>query len=211
MRALKFQLLFCAPNRYGDAKSTGAFFMKQLFVLVLSAMTATTALAQREALIDHTDRWNLNSRFDAVYAELDGDGSLLGGLSVGGLLNDRLGVGLRGRVLLDDSEGETAGTIDSRDFWYAGGYVEYVSRAESLAYWSVEIFAGSGEVDTGFRDSDFLVIEPAVNLWVNITETTMLGLGVSYLMVEDLDLAGGVEDDIYDGLTGNISLRFTQF
>lgn len=184
--------------------------MKKILILALVALATSTALAQRDSLIDHTDKWNLNSRFDASYVELDGDGSILGGLSVGGLLNDRLGVGLRARVLLSESEGETAGTIDGRDFWYAGGYLEYVSNSESLVYWSIDLFAGTGEVDTGFRDSNFMVFEPGINLWINITKTSMLGLGASYLMINDLDLAG-VEDDIYDGVTGTISLRFTQF
>ncbi len=183
-----------------------SFIYAALFV----CLSVTSAFAQREALLDHTDKWNLNTRFDGGLADLDGDGSILGGLSVGGLLNDRLGVGIRGRVLLDDADGKTAGTIEGRDFWYAGGYFEFVSRAESLVYWSFDVLLGAGEVDTAFRDSSFMVIEPGINLWVNVSETTMLGIGASYLMVEDLDMAG-VESDVYDGFVGNISLRFTQF
>lgn len=181
-----------------------------LLALAFVSFFVTSAVAQRESLLDHTDRWNLNTRFDAGYADLDGDGSFLGGLSVGGLLNDRLGVGIRGRTLLGDSDGEIAGTIDGRDFWYAGGYFEFVSKAESLVYWSLDLMVGAGEVETTFRDSSFMVIEPGINLWVNISETLMLGVGASYLMVEDLDMAG-VKEDIYDGVVGNISLRFTQF
>ncbi len=184
--------------------------MKRLMAILLLCTANHLALAQRESLIDHTDKWNLNTRFDASYTSLDGDGTILGGLSIGGLLNDTLGLGIRGRALIDDAEGESIGTIDTMDLWYAGAYVEYVHEAETLVYWSIDFLAGIGEVDTGFDSGDFYVFEPGIALWVNVTETLMLGLGGSYRMVQNLDLAGG-EDDIFDEALGTISFRFTQF
>lgn len=184
--------------------------MKKLLLAALMICAGTTAFAQRDALIDHTDRWNLNTRFDATYTEIDKDGSILGGLSVGGLLNDALGVGIRGRVLVDDIVGEKSGPIERMELWYAGVYVEYVSRAENLLYWSADLFAGGGQAETAFTESDMIVIEPGLNAWVNITETLMLGLGVSYRFVEDLDLRGADGGD-FSGVAGTLSLRFTQF
>lgn len=185
--------------------------MKKMFFAALLVSLTAPAFAQRDALIDHTDRWNLNTRFDANYSEFDNDGGILGGLSVGGLLNDSLGFGIRGRVLVDDIEGEKTGVIEKMDLWYAGAYVEYVSsRAENLLYWSFDLFAGGGKIENAFSDSDMIVIEPGLNAWVNITETLMLGLGASYRLVEDVEL-GNADGGDFSGAAGTLSLRFTQF
>lgn len=185
--------------------------MKKVIALVFILAASHTALAQRDALIDHTDKWNLNTRFDGSMTQLDGDNGLLGGVSVGGLLNDSFGLGLRGRALIDSVEGETIGTIESTDLWYGGAYIEYVtSRGENLVYFSFDVMAGLGEVDTRFDSSSMMVIEPGLAVWINIYETFMIGLGGSYRMVEDLDLAGA-DEGIFDEALWTLSLRFTQF
>lgn len=183
--------------------------MKKWFFIVALLIVTLPALAQRDALIDHTDRWNLNTKFDLGYTELDGDGGYIGGLSVGGLLNDAFGVGLRGRVLLDETQ-TSVGAIDSMDFWYAGAYLEYVYHPENIYYWSIDLFAGAGELEGLLFSSDMIVIEPGVQLWVNITETVMFGFGASYRIVDDTDLSGLDSSDL-SGAALNAFLRFTQF
>lgn len=46
--------------------------MKRIFLTVafVALFAASTAQAQRDALIDHTDKWNLNTRFDAGFTDL---------------------------------------------------------------------------------------------------------------------------------------------
>lgn len=184
--------------------------MKKLMALIFFAASLQPALAQRDALIDHTDRWNLNTKFDVGYTEFDQEETFLGGLSVGGLLNDRFGFGLRGRMNMNDINGVHAGPIDTFDLWYGGIYLEYAHRLENLVYWSFDFTAATGEASNGFSDSSMLVFEPGLNVWVNITETLMLGLGGSYRIVEDLGVNGSLDDDM-TGFAGNIALRFTQF
>jgi hypothetical protein len=183
--------------------------MKKILIAACIVAATLAAHAQRDTLIDHTDRWNLNTKFDLGASEIESDDVYFGGISVGGLLNDRIGVGIRGRINMNDIKGPLIGHVDTYDMWYGGLYLEYVSKADNLLYWSIDATLGTGEVNNDRVSGSFMVAEPGLNLWVNITETLMVGLGASYRFVEDL--GNGQLDDEASGLTGNISLRFTQF
>lgn len=186
------------------------FPVKRLLLLVLTCLVTSVAHAQRDALIEHDDYWNLNTKFDLGVTDFDGAECYLGGLSVGGLLNDWFGVGLRGRINMNDVRGPHVGSIGTYDLWYGGLYLEYVHRVENLIYWSLDVTAGTGEANNGVSDSSMMVLEPGLNVWVNITETLMFGLGASYRIIDDLGVNGSMDDDA-SGVAGNISLRFTQF
>ncbi|HMO52052.1 MAG TPA: hypothetical protein PKE26_12930 [Kiritimatiellia bacterium] len=191
--------------------------MKIHGLAALLVLVAGTAFAQRDALIDHTDKWNLFSKFEVSITEIDESSSALAGLSVGGLLNDRLGLGLAGHALIDNASTRSSNlrSIGALDFWYGGAYLEYVFGSENLVYATVDALIGGGrlEVDDVFGNSyanNLFVAEPGINLMVNITETFMFGLGVSYRFVEGSDLAD-IRDQDLSGWTGNAFFRFTQF
>jgi len=191
--------------------------MKKALLAVLTLMTTTSLYAERESLIVFSDKWNLFSKFELGYTEIDGNGGAQGGLSIGGLLNDKLAVGIAGHSILDTVETESPAleNISNTDFWYAGAYTEYVFNPHQLVYWSIDMLIGGGELNVkrtvgGEAGENVFVIEPGVNLMVNVTETFMLGLGTSYRMVQGVDVEGLSDSDM-SGFSGTFFLRFTQF
>ncbi len=192
--------------------------MNKLLTTLLVILLASTSYAQREALIDHADSWNLFSRFEATITELDEDTALLGGLSIGGYLNEKIGIGISGHMLLDDvaTQSLLLGKLDIGDLWYAGGYAEYVMGSENLIYGSISLFAGGGRLEvpraagSGSFDANILVLEPSANLMINITETASLGIGGGYRFFDGAN-APGLSDNDLSGAFGRIFLRFTEF
>ncbi len=45
--------------------------MKKFLIAALLMTTTSSVFAQRTALIDHTDKWNLFSRFDLTFSGID--------------------------------------------------------------------------------------------------------------------------------------------
>lgn len=191
--------------------------MKKSALTALVLMTSTALYAERDALIEYTDKWNLFSKFELGYSEIDGNGAAMGGLSVGGLLNDKLAVGIAGHTVLDTVETESMflQDIENTDFWYAGGYTEYVFNPEQLVYFSVDLLIGGGQLNVkrsagGEESATVFALEPGINLMVNVTETFMLGLGASYRLIQGADIED-LDDSAMSGLSGTVFLRFTEY
>lgn len=191
--------------------------MKTATTALLALLTASTAFAERSALISYDDQWNLFSKFELGITDIDESSAMMGGAAVGGLLNDHVGIGIAGRTVLDSVETQSPRLqdISDTDFWYGGGYLEYVFSPDSLVYASLNVLVGGGrlEVKTTSDDEDkvsVFAVEPGLNLMVNVTETFNIGLGVTYRFISGVDIEG-LDDGAMSGVSGNIFLRFTQF
>lgn len=191
--------------------------MKKFLTAALLMLSTTPLFAARDALIDHTDKWNLFSRFDLSYGEIDSSGALMGGLKVGGLLNDRLALGLAARTVLDSVETESPflQDIENTDFWYGGFYTEYVFNPDNLVYLSLDLTLGGGQLNVkrsagGEESSTLFVAEPGVNAMINVTETFMIGLGAHYRFIQNVDVRD-LEDGDLSGVLGTVFLRFTEW
>jgi len=191
--------------------------MKSALLTALLIMSTPSLFAERAALIQYEDEWNLFSKFELSGSQIDGETAALGGISAGGLLNDRMGVGLAGNILVNsvDLDSGNERTIEAADFWYGGAYLEYVFSPENLVYVSMDVLIGAGELDItspfGGDDSETVfVLEPSLNVMINITETFNVGLGVSYRLIENVDFEYLDSSDM-SGVSGNIFLRFTEF
>ncbi len=191
--------------------------MKKILTAALLMLSTTPIFAARTALIDHTDKWNLFSRFDLSYTEVDSNGGLMGGLKVGGLLNDRLALGLAARTVLDSIETESPflQDIENTDFWYGGFFTEYVFHPDNLVYFSIDLTLGSGQLNVkrtagGEESATVFVAEPGVNAMLNVTETFMIGLGAHYRFVHNVEVQDLDESDV-SGILGTVFLRFTEW
>jgi len=191
--------------------------MKKVLIAALVLSSALPALAGRDALIDHRDKWNLFSKFELGFTEIDNSSAILGGVSIGGLLNDKLGIGIAAHTLIDNVETESPflESIDNTDFIYGGLYTEYVFSPESLVYLSLDLLVGGGQLRINNlageeQKSTVLAVEPGLNVMINITETFNFGLGVSYRFIQNVDIEG-IENSDLSGVTGNVFFRFTQF
>jgi hypothetical protein len=192
--------------------------MRKFIWIVVFVMMTSAAYAQRVTLIQEDDSWNAFSKFHVGFSEIDNNSAKLAGVTAGGLWHDRLGIGLAVRSTFDtvETRDPLLKDLSSWDFWYGGLYLEYVcSNAKNLIYGSADLLIGGGrlEVDrfTGgaHRDSVFIV-EPGLNVMINITQRFMFGVGASYRFVEGVDVPG-LSDNRLSNVSGNVFVRFTQF
>ncbi len=191
--------------------------MKKFLIAALLMTTTSSVFAQRTALIDHTDKWNLFSRFDLTFSGIDEDTAMLGGVKIGGLLNDRIGMGIAGTIIIDEVETESPflENLDNTDFWYGGFYTEYVFNPDRLVYASIGLTIGGGEVNVqrvagGEESSTIFALEPGVNVMINVTETFMLGAGLHYRMISGINSSELQDSDMSD-FGGTLFMRFTEF
>jgi hypothetical protein len=193
--------------------------MRLVLFVVLAAACVLSTFAQEKTLIDEDDTWNLYTRLDVNYSDLGADSGYLGGVRVGGLLNDRFGIGLAAFGLLQDLDAAPPGykALQSFDFFYGGAVGDYHFISGRLFHMSVGALAGVGRLNVeaaASRAKDeirFNIIEPQMSAFLHLTTTIDVGLGVGYRWVSLARDVGGYADDPFDGVVATFFLRFTEF
>ncbi len=189
-------------------------------VLLVLATMALPATAADRALIEEDDVWNLYTTLELKTGSLGDDAGNWAGVQVGGLLNDHLGIGVGGTLLVGDSDPGIDGysTVSSGDAWYAGVLADYTFNPEGLWHVAFGVFGGAGEMDftrtsgNGLDELSFWLIEPALSLMINVTPTAELGLRAGYRFSDARNNdAGNAEGDELAGFVASILLRLTEF
>lgn len=101
---------------------------------------------------------------------------------------------------------------------YGGFEVEYVHRTNHLFHFSVQTLVGSGSVNyegTGNFDFDpdsdgYFVLQPGVNLNLNVTDWFRLSGGLSYRYAGGVDLEGTSDKEL-SGVSSFFAMRFGWF
>jgi hypothetical protein len=143
------------------------------------------------------------------------------GLSIHGLVNS---IGIQTTV--PDTIALVDTTFDMM-LAYGGLEFEYVRDPHKLVHYTVSTLIGAGAID--YKDFDcaacddagdnsdtdldtdvFFVVEPSVNVMLNITPMFRIGLGVSYRYVQDVELKG-VEDEDLKGFSGTLIAKIGRF
>jgi hypothetical protein len=101
---------------------------------------------------------------------------------------------------------------------YGGLILEYVHLSRKLVHPSLAVLVGGGGFGYHYRDwlyegdrtDAFFVLEPELNLMLNVSEHFRVGLGASYRWVTGVDLAG-VENSDLSKFSGNLTLKFGRF
>ena len=104
---------------------------------------------------------------------------------------------------------------------YSGFEMEYVNRSYRLVHFSAQALIGSGNVRYDDRNLDdfpginrtrdsYFVMQPGVNMSLNITSWFKITGGVAYRYATSVNLEGTSNSDL-SGLSGFIGLRFGSF
>jgi hypothetical protein len=149
---------------------------------------------------------------------IQGDIGTLIGLYGGPMINNTLLIGACGGVNLGHPR---------VNYGYFGGILQYVFRPEEMVHFSSQLVLAYGttkdyeDTKTGLLDNfwnisgaSFFLMEPGINLEVNITSRMILVLGASYRYVsglnensEDISRTHVTNKDM-SGVNFNISLKF---
>lgn len=102
---------------------------------------------------------------------------------------------------------------------YGGLFFGYTRHSDKLFHYSIETMIGWGGVDySKFEDDDqyenngdsFVVLEPGVNLEMNVTRFFRICVGATYRYIQGVNYHRITDEDL-SGLTGQLVFRFGSF
>lgn len=208
--------------------------MKKIIVIIIIAMLSISAFAQEdetllEGKIEHGGFGGPVVKFSNIKDEF----ALLVGGYGGWFVNHTFligagGYGLATRINASDAAQAKYGTGEQLKlmFGYGGGVLEYVNKSNKLVHYSISTLIGAGGVVYTERDhydydendeedhvgpSDAVfVLEPALNIELNIASFFRVNAGASYRMVSGVNLEGLKNSDL-SGPSANLALKFGLF
>lgn len=217
--------------------------MKRTTLILLALLLGLTTMAQEREDRDRGMRTifggsgiRSNGGYGAVttaYSEIDNRDAIVIGGRGAWLINHQFGIGLAGYGFM--TEHKLDATLNE-DYQLLGGYgglmFEFIANPNSPIHLSFPVTIGAGGVTYSQRDSfvrgndfdrlsedsqAFFVVEPGVELEMNMLRFMRLAVGVSYRYTSDMDLTytgSGqriLDADALHGLTGGITLKFGKF
>lgn len=197
--------------------------MKKLLVVFLFVL-GTVLYAQEETLLgdEEVSHGGFGGPVVKFTTIKDKFGVLVGGRG-GWIINHSFVIGGGGYGLVNEIEGTRlyAGEKMLLNFGYGGFEMEYIMNWDKIAHGSVYLLIGGGGVnhrrsweddwDWDNKETDaFFVLEPAVNLEVNMTSFFRFGVGASYRFVSGIN-ENNLEDNDFSGPSATLTLKFGKF
>lgn len=200
--------------------SLNGFFISLSVILILLSIgtfaqedNPERTLLRRDIIL--TDVISPEIKFNSIQGDI---GTLIG-IYGGPMINNRLLIGACGGVNLGHPR---------VNYGYLGGIIQYVYRPEDMVHMSIQLVVASGTTKdyenpkSGLLDNfwnisgeSFFMVEPGINLEVNITTRMKLVMGVSYRYVSGINSAREeirythVTNKDMSGLNFNIGLKFS--
>ncbi len=185
--------------------------MKKLFIGLLVSLAAMAAIAKNDTLVDETDTWKMYTRPELSLTDIGGHKTTMGSLSVGWMLNDKLSLGPSATTSLSAIDDTKQGDIASYGIWYAGLRAEYTIQSYKLVHASASVLVGGGEVKVKDVNQDnMLVVEPGVNVAVNVWDWVEIGIGASYRFTGGVNV-GGYDEKDFQSWNMSVFARFSEF
>ena len=179
------------------------------------------AVSAQETLLDGDIRHGGFGAPVVKFTQIDDQFGVMVGGRGGWIINGSfvIGGGGYGLANLDDFEHltNTAGDRGRLSMGYGGLELTYVLRPDQLVHLSLGVLIGAGGVvwnplgqSWNQEDDAFFVTEPELDVVLNVTEFFRAGLGVSYRIVQGVELFDLRDGDIA-GLAGVVILKFGKF
>lgn len=217
--------------------------MKRITLILLALFIGLTTMAQEKDKEDREMRTlfgssgiRSNGAYGAVttaYTKMDGRDAIMVGGRGAWVINHSIGIGLAGYGFMTEHKADTE---LNDDYQLLGGYgglmFEFIVNPNSPVHLSFPMTIGAGGVTYSQRDSfrrnndfdrlsedtqAFFVVEPGVELEMNVVRFMRLAVGVSYRYTSDVDLTYTgtsqriMDKDVLHGLSGGITLKFGKF
>lgn len=183
---------------------------------------------EMETLLKNGTSFGGFGAFSVKIADLNGQAGVFTGGQLATVLNHSLNIGLAGYALATDVNANYL-DLEGNDYYFELGYggllIEPVIRSNKLVHLTVPIIIGAGwagvsdrrfyqpgfHFDRDIEEEDvFWVIEPSVNLEVNIWKIMRIDFGVGYRYFGDANFTNTTDADM-SGVSGNITFKFGWF
>jgi hypothetical protein len=212
--------------------------MKKIIIGVMSIMTFGFVSGQEsdkeekeiKTLFSGVESTGFYFGYKTKIGDLNGESSLMLGGELAMVMSSKFNVGFVGYGLITNVDADTyAGNAEklSLHFGYGGFLLDPVIASKSMVHITVPVIVGVGYAgvhlkeeffkDFGKEDYEYesktdaiLVVEPGMNVEINLFKHVRLGLGASYRYVYDSNV-NEISDEELSGMSGNVSLKFGWF
>jgi hypothetical protein len=199
--------------------------MKTLAQLtVLSLFLCFQLFAQEQTLVGNGEISNGGFGGPVIkYTQIKNEPAVLVGGRGGWIINHTFVIGGGGYGLANQIEADYFTNYNQPyiDFGYGGLELEYIIQSDQLVHFSVYTLIGAGGVhfrdnsyddwDDWHSDSDeFFVLEPALNVEVNITSFFRINAGANYRYISGLNY-NNLNNEDFAGFSGVLTLKFGSF
>lgn len=195
--------------------------MKKYYLLAL-LLVATPALAQQKSLFDSdVPMGGYGGPSIKVTSVNDQLGLMVGGTGAW-VLDNSLIIGGAGYGLTTETMTQGLGADTTQiDMGYGGGIVGYQFMTNEIVHFGVQTLIGAGGVTYQRRDNDengstsdnadgFLVVEPGVNLELNVAKNIRVSLEGSYRFINGAELPGTTNSSL-GGPSAALTVKFGSF
>ncbi len=206
--------------------------MKKFMLGILIIAAVLPAAAQEKTLFsgEIESGW-CGGPFIKIGSLMDETGFLIGGQG-GWIINHRLKLGGKGYILMNPVEVEGLENVVA-GFGCGGALLEYIIASDELVHGSLECMIGAGGVYNDVRDytdrydrieytgDGCFVVEPGLNMILNVTRYFRIGTGVTYRWVNGVDYEAGapyvqreykrITDSDLSGISLQITFSFGKF
>ncbi len=213
--------------------------MKKIFTIILLALIVQVGFAQEDKIEKNDDMKTIftkeNLKFTGGYlapeikvGDVHEDISVFVGGKMGFTFNNKFSIGLAGYGLVNNSNfiiPTTTPELVSVDMGYGGLSMEYTLFSNKKIHFTIPVVLGVGNIsiyedneDDFYFDRYFdeiesssaFVVEPGVNMEINLFKFFRVDIGASYRLVSGTDLVYLQDDDLSD-LTFNATFKFGFF
>ncbi len=199
-----------------------------LFALAVPFFFAVPLFSQQQTLIKGDVTHGGFAGPVLKYSKMLDQDAILVGMRGGWLIGKRLYIGGAGYGLVNEIESKTenAGTDSARSFSLGLGYggleMGFIVASDRLIHMTFQVLFGAGgvahadmndldNIDIENLDGDaFFVMEPAVDVELNVASFFRICLGASYRWISDVDMNEFGDTDI-SGFSAVLTLKFGRF
>lgn len=202
--------------------------MKKAITLLIFLLIAMPVLAQEQTLISrHIESGGFGGPVVKFTQIKDQFGLLVGGRG-GWIINHTLVLGGGGYGLFNKipTVPSVQGDADSLylNMGYGGFELGFVFNSNKLIHMAFQTLIGAGGVshtnwtagwvwndeDKGYESDSFFIMEPSVDIVLNVTSFFRIAAGFSYRYISGVDLSD-ISDSDLSGFSGQIILKFGSF
>lgn len=169
---------------------------------------------------------------DFSYTTFDKKGACLAGISGGIIINHNFSIGLEGVGILTNNNLKFTGVNDTADVYLYGGYggliLEYRINPVQPVNIAFPLLIGGGGAafstwgpnnwnnshsdpnDSMYNWDSYFVLEPGINIGINLLKFMRIDAGASYRLVQGLELPN-TSSSMMSGFNAKIALKFGRF
>jgi hypothetical protein len=150
----------------------------------------------------------------------NGKTGLLSGGRGAWIINHQVAIGGGSYSFISDIRSDKLSSNENplyMDLSYGGFEIEYIHKSEKMVNWTVHTLIGGGTVEllehnptATIATDKIFIVEPSLNININISNWFRIGLGISYRLSMGLDLVEISHSDI-NGFSSQIIFKFGRF